>query len=468
MIKAAFWSSFDKIVYQALNFVIAILIARYLGPKNVGTVAIINGYVYLLNIFVDSGLSISIIRNKDITDREVSAIFLFNLAVSLLFVLLTLCCSPFLESYFHIERLSAYLNYSSVILVLNSLAFVRYARMEQQMQFRKESFINVFSMLAAGAACYYMLTLGYGIMAVVMFTIAFALLKNLLYLLLTPRFRVLKFEFAALRPHLLFGKNLLVSSTVEAIYNNGFPVLINKLFSVFQSGIFFQSKRLIDGPVQLISVSSRRLFLPSAAKLGNDMEGIFSLLLDVLRAVNFILILMVALLFINADYLITILMGSQWHEAILVMKILIFGMAFYSPYFLCIDVFKITGDSGAYSRTVFLSRLFSTLLIALSAVFGFLYLVIFFAVAQFLMFTGAVLQLRKAYGFNALAIWKTIAPFMATLVAGLFAVSFLPEWKSEIVGLLVKSAAFSFLYVFLNAVVFRYHPLKMLYKKIRP
>ncbi|MGK4567206.1 oligosaccharide flippase family protein [Flavobacterium sp. 3HN19-14] len=441
--------------------------SRVIWSEKYGTVAIINGYVYLLNIFMDSGMTISIIRNKDITDKEVSAIFTFNFALSILFTILTLVSSPFIENYFDIPDLGTYLNYSSIILMLNSLAFVRYARMEQNMQFRKESFINISSMVAAGAVCIYMLTLGYGIFAVVLFSISATFMKNLLYLIFTPRFRVMKFDFNALKPHLHFGKNLLVSSTVEAVYNNGFPVLINKLFGGYSAGIFFQSKRLVDWAVQLVSASSRRLFLPSASKAGNDLQTTFTLLQQVLKFVNYILVFLVAVLFINSNYLIVKLMGSEWEGSVLLMKIIIFGMIFYAPYFLCIDVFKVMGDSKAYSNTVFYSRLFSIGLILLSSLFGFLYLVIFFSFAQLLMFASAVIQLKRKYNYHPMPIIKTIYPPIVSMIAGLVVADFISLGGNIILDLIIKTTIFALIYLSISAFVFQFNPLMVLYRKIK-
>ncbi|MDI1254480.1 MAG: oligosaccharide flippase family protein [Flavobacterium sp.] len=467
MIKSAFWSSFDKIIFQVLNFGIAIMIARFLGPKEMGTIAIINGYVYFLNIFVDSGLTISIIRNKNITDKEVSSIFVFNFVVSLFFIVMTLLFSSFIENYFAIPDLALYLNLSSMILLFNSFAFVRYAKMEQNMQFKLESFINIFSIVASGIVCVYMLMNGYGIFGVVVFSIATSLFKNTLYIIFTPRFKLCKFNLEVLKPHLHFGKNLLLSSSVEAIYNNGFPVLITKLFTGYDAGIFFQSKRLIDGPVNLVSTSSRRLFLPIAAKFDNDLKKTNALLLDMLKLVNYIQIFMIALLFINADYIVLKLMGAKWLDAILIMKILMFGMIFYVPYFLCIDVFKVTGNSRAYSRTVLFSRLFSISLILVSSFFGFLSLVTLFSIAQLLMFLSAVYQLQSKYDFDVRAILKTIFPFLITLVAGLVIVTFITITMPQIAVLMIKTAIFALIYFAANAYIFKYNPLQTLYRRLK-
>lgn len=467
MFKAAFWSSFDKVVFQALNFILAVVIAVYLGPKELGAIAIINGYVYLLNIFVDSGLTISIIRNKEITNKEISSIFVFNLTVSIFFVIITILSSTVIESFLNVKYLAYYLNLSSLILLFNSFSFVRYAKLEQNMEFKKVTFANVFSILLSGLVCWIMLYLDYGIFSVVIFGISSSFIRNFIYFFITPRFKLEKFKYLDLQPHLKFGKNLLFSSSVEAIYNNGFPVLITKLFTGYSAGIFFQSKRLIDGPVNLISTSSRRLFLPIASRYGNDIKETNKFLIDILKLVNYILIFMVALLFINSEYIIVSVMGEKWIESVLVLKILIFGMIFYTPFFLCLDVFKIMGDSSTYSKAIIISRIFSIVLILFSSIFGFLSLVVFFSFSQLLMFLYSVYLVNQKYEYSIKEILDTVVPYIVIMVFGLVVVNFIKFEINPIYVLLVKSIVFSILFVISTIFILKYNPILSLYKQIR-
>lgn len=467
MFKAAFWSSFDKIAFQALNFILAIVIAIYLGPKDLGAIAIINGYVYLLNIFVDSGLTISIIRNNKISNKEISSIFVFNLLVSLFFIAITLLFSSLIESFLNVKDLSYYLNLSSLILLFNSFSFVRYAKLEQNMEFKKVTFANVFSIMLSGLICWLMLYLNYGIFSVVVFGITSSFIRNVIYIYITPKFRLEKFKYSDLQPHLKFGKNLLFSSSVEALYNNGFPILITKLFTGYSAGIFFQSKRLIDGPVNLISTSSRRLFLPIASQNDNNIKETNKLLITILKLVNYILIFMVALLFINSEYIIVSLMGEKWIESVLVLKILIFGMIFYTPFFLCMDVFKVSGDSSTYSRAILISRIFSIVLILLSSLFGFLSLVTCFSISQLLMFFYSVYLVNKKFGYSIKEILSTVIPYTIVMVFGLFVVYFINFEFNLIYVLLIKSIVFSLIYLITITTVLQYNPLLSLFKIIK-
>ncbi|MFD2790508.1 hypothetical protein KCTC52924_02971 [Arenibacter antarcticus] len=468
MLKSAFWSFFDRVLFQLINLIIAIIIARYLGPKQLGIIAIITGYVYFLNIFVDGGMTISIIRSKHISATEISSIFYFNFLVSIFFIILTFAISNTVEKYFQVKELAYYLNISSLILLFNSFAFVRYAKLEQKMKFKLLSIINLITIIISGTICLVMLNTGFGIFAVVLFGINTSIIKNSCYLILTPNFKLKKFNLQALKLHLRFGKNLLLSSSIEAIYSNGFPILITKLFTGYDAGIFFQSKKLIDGPTNLISGASRRLLLPSAAKFDNDLEKSNLLLMNILKSVNFVLVLMLALLFINAEYIILKLMGPEWHDSIIILRILIFGMLFYPSFFLCVDIFKVQGASHLYSRIIIFSRIFSIILVLLSSFLGFYYLVAFFSIAQLLIYLIVVYKLKIEYSFSMLNIFKTIFPFIFIMVPTLYLLDLIEiEVKYPLIILGLKSLLFIVVYLCSSIRFMNYNPLRTIYLKVK-
>lgn len=463
MTKFALWSSLDKILFQLINLGISILIARHIGPNQLATVAIITGYVYFLNIFVDSGLTISIIRNKNITSKEISSIFYFNMFVSIIFIILTLLSSKLIENYLKITNLSFYLNLSSFILLFNSFTFVRYAIMEQKMEFRLLSFINLSSILISSTICVIMLYNGNGIISVVLFNIITAFIRNVLYLIFTPKFKNDGFDYQVLKPHLIFGKNLLFSSSIEAIYNNGFPIILTKLFSAYHAGIFYQSKKLIDGPILLLSSSSRRLFLPIASNYENDLDKTFDLLVRLLKFISYIVVFLLGIIFINSSYLISNLLGESWGDSVIVLKTLIFGMIFYPAFFLCIDVYKIQGDSLSYSKMIMNSRIISTLLMIISSYLGFLYLVSFFSIAQFFMFIYAAFSLKKKYNYSFNSLINCIVPFVFVMIAILL-VSKLINFSNQKLTLIISNINFVFCYIILCRYIIKYNPLKFINK----
>ena len=79
-----FWKFNEQIMGQLVSFVVSIILARLLSPKDYGLVSLVNVFIILANVFVCSGLSTALIQKKKATDIDFSTIFYCNLFLSLI------------------------------------------------------------------------------------------------------------------------------------------------------------------------------------------------------------------------------------------------------------------------------------------------------------------------------------------------------------------------------------------------
>jgi O-antigen/teichoic acid export membrane protein len=77
------WSFVDSFANQGMQFVIGIILARLLTPKEFGLIGIITIVIAISQTFVDSGFSQALIRKNDCRREDYSTAFYFNLSVKL-------------------------------------------------------------------------------------------------------------------------------------------------------------------------------------------------------------------------------------------------------------------------------------------------------------------------------------------------------------------------------------------------
>ena len=66
-IKGTFWSSIEKISLLGIQFVLQIVLARLLTPKDYGIIGILAVFLAISNTFIDSGFTSALIQKKDKT-----------------------------------------------------------------------------------------------------------------------------------------------------------------------------------------------------------------------------------------------------------------------------------------------------------------------------------------------------------------------------------------------------------------
>ena len=91
VISSLFWKYFERLGTQGIKFVVAILLARLLSPADFGLISLVMVFIFVANIFIQSGLNTALIQKKNADNLDFSTIFYASLILSLiLYVILFL------------------------------------------------------------------------------------------------------------------------------------------------------------------------------------------------------------------------------------------------------------------------------------------------------------------------------------------------------------------------------------------
>ena len=89
-VSGLLWSSIDTLAGQGLTFVVGIILARILSPREFGLIGMITVFIALSESFINSGFSSALIRKK-IAPIPIFHSVLFQFAAGVLFF------APFLQ-----------------------------------------------------------------------------------------------------------------------------------------------------------------------------------------------------------------------------------------------------------------------------------------------------------------------------------------------------------------------------------
>ena len=78
------WTAIEKFSTQIVNFLLGLLLARLLSPSDFGTIGMLGIFMAISGTFIDSGFSSALIRKPEISDKDYSTAFYFNIVVGLL------------------------------------------------------------------------------------------------------------------------------------------------------------------------------------------------------------------------------------------------------------------------------------------------------------------------------------------------------------------------------------------------
>jgi teichuronic acid exporter len=101
-VKGFFWSSLESLFSQGQGIIFGIFLARMLSPGEFGLIGMITVFISLAQVFVDSGLSQSLIRKQNCTSRDYSTIFWVNLVIGLISYIIIWFAAPFIAQFYGI------------------------------------------------------------------------------------------------------------------------------------------------------------------------------------------------------------------------------------------------------------------------------------------------------------------------------------------------------------------------------
>ena len=100
------WTAGARIANQILQFIISIVLARLLVPKDFGLIGMILVFTGFANLFSEMGFGAALVQRKEIEERHLSSIFWLSIAVGLILSCTVFVVAPFISKFYSEPRLN--------------------------------------------------------------------------------------------------------------------------------------------------------------------------------------------------------------------------------------------------------------------------------------------------------------------------------------------------------------------------
>jgi O-antigen/teichoic acid export membrane protein len=292
------------------------ILARLLTPADFGLVAMVSVFTEFVNLFKDLGLSMATIQKKDITHQQVTNLFWVNIGMSCLLILVAAAISPFIARFYGEPRLILITIAIGSTFIFGGLMAQHTALMRRQMQFRALAIIEIIAMAASFMAAIISALLGLTYWSLIIMIAVRGAANTILVWWISPWRPGRPVRGSGIRPMLAFGGNLTGSNVLGYLSRNSDNVIIGYALGPASLGIYTKAYGLLTLPLWQFSLPLRSIMIPALSRLQDEPKQYRRFFLQVLSAVFLITIPMVTFLFISADEIINIILGSQWAAAI--------------------------------------------------------------------------------------------------------------------------------------------------------
>ncbi|MGU5708816.1 lipopolysaccharide biosynthesis protein [Aeromonas hydrophila] len=363
------WSAIEKIVSQGVQFIILLILARLLTPNTFGVIAMTSIFISIAQILIDGGFTSALIRKGKPTEIEYSTAFYFNIAVGLIVYFIVFFTAPLISSFYNEPILKIVLRLLGVVILVNSLTVVYRAKLNVALDFKSQSKVTISASLASGIIGVVLAYYKYGVWALVAQSISNAVISMLIYMCVFKWRPIKVFDFHEFKDMFGYGYKLIISSLIDVAYSNSFIVIIGKLYSSSQLGLFYQAQRLIELPTSSFIGIIQRVNLPLMSKASSDADinDIFS---DSIILATFIFTPLVCILVVLSDAFFYYLLGPAWLAASKYLIILCGCYVFYPVHTFNLNLLQVKKRSDMFLKAEVVKKIIGVLVIICSFRFG--------------------------------------------------------------------------------------------------
>lgn len=319
------WNAFERFLVTIGQFIIGIVLARLLMPKDFGLIAMLSIFIAISQVFIQSGMGSGLIQKQDRTAEDYSTVFVFNLAVSVLCYFVLFVTAPLIGNFYEMPALIPLTRVLGLNLIINALAVVQRTKLEIEVDFKTLAKVNVSALLVGGGLGIIAAIYGFGVWALVIQTLSISVFTVIgLWSLGNWTFSVI-FSQESFSKLFGFGSKLLAAGIYAKSLQEVYNLVIGKAYSASELGFFTQAKILSNKPSSIVISVLQNVSFPILASLQDDQNKMVTVYSRMIKMAGFITFPAMAVLAILAEPLVLLLLTEKWLPTVPLLQWLCFA-----------------------------------------------------------------------------------------------------------------------------------------------
>ena len=369
-INGLFWSFIDSFANQGVQFIVGIVLARILSPREFGLIGMLTIFIAISQSFVDSGFSNALIRKKNCTQEDYSTVFYFNLLVGLVFYFLLFVSAGSISNFFNEPQLNLLLKVLGIGVLLNAIGIIQRTILTKEINFKLQTRVSIVASIGSGTIAITMALMDYGVWSLVGLTLArFGL--NTLFLWIGVKWKPLKvFSKESFNELFAFGSKLLISGLIDTIYRNVYYLIIGKYFSAIELGFYTRANQFKAFPSQNLNSIIGRVSYPVLSSIQDDKEKLRLAYQKIIRTTMFITFCLMLGMAAVAKPMVLTLIGEKWLPSVIYLQMLCFVGMFYPLHALNLNMLQVQGRSDLFLRLEIIKKILAIPTIVIGIFFG--------------------------------------------------------------------------------------------------
>ena len=375
-VKGVGWSFIDNIANQGITFLVGIILARILSPAEFGILGMITIFIAISNSIIDSGFSNALIRKTDAKRIDYNTVFLFNLAVSVLFYGILYLSSPAISRFFKEPQLISITRVMGLLLFINAFGIIQRTLLVKRVDFKTQTKVSVIASLGSAIVGIGMALMGYGVWSLVGQQLSRQFL-NTLFLWVFNNWRpVFEFSKRSFKELFGFGSKLLLSGLINTVYQNIYYIIIGRFYSAAQLGQYTRAEQFNNAFSSNLTSVVQRVSYPVLSSIQDEPERLRDAYRKVIRSSMLITFACMLGLAATAKPVILLLIGEKWLVAVKFLQIICFSGMLYPLHAINLNILQVKGRSDLFLKLEIIKKILAIGPICLGIFLGIEYMLL--------------------------------------------------------------------------------------------
>lgn len=343
--KGVSWGFIDNILSSGITAAATIVLARILSDSDFGIIGMTSIFLTLSTSLVDSGFHGALVRKKEVTEKDKSTVFFFNLFVSLLMYGVLYLTAPYIASFFKVELLSPIIRILGLSLIINALSIVQKVILVRRMDFRTQAIVSSAASIVSGGLAILAAVLGYGVWSLVIMQLSKFTVSTLMLWILSKWYPAFSFSLSSFKEMFSFGGRLLVTSLISTLWNEMYSFIIGKMYSASLLGQFSRADKVKNMVTSNIGTVMQKVSYPVLASIQDERERQKQVFRKIIKTTMLLAFTAVFGMWAISESFVVTVFGDKWLPSVVYLKIMCLSGIFLPLMVCCANVINADGRS---------------------------------------------------------------------------------------------------------------------------
>jgi teichuronic acid exporter len=435
-LNGMFWSFIQQFFNQVITFIIQLVLVRFIAPADFGLIGMLAVFIGISTALIDGGMTSSLIRNNQVDNSDYSTIFYYNIFLSVIVYIMFYNLTPIIGKFYNQQVLEKIARVYGLVFIFSSFGAVQNIILVKKMEFKKQAILTLPPMILGGTLGILLAVKNYGVWSIVYSMLATSLLTSLSLWSFSNWKPSLVFDIDKFKLHFFYGYKMSISSALDNLFTNIYPILIGKLYNPTAVGYYTRANSLMMLPVGNLSIVLNRVIFPLFSKVQDDVVVLQRLYKKIMQIIFYVLAPTTALMILLSNEIVLVLFTDKWVQIIPIFQILCFVGLLYPLHLYNLMIIQVKGRSALFLKLEIVKKIIIILSLFVSVKFGFLGILIGSIVASIITLPINTYYAGEFIKYKMLMQLKDLFPiFVATIIMSII-VFFFRDLISQYTNLL--------------------------------